>query len=204
MERQWARSIRVQGLEYSKTFLPVTLVKEYVYCPRYAFYRLFLEKDFTTESMWDAKKFTIDHMMNALKDHEGEILAQVRVRSKKLGLHGVVDLLILSEGKAKIVEAKLLTNLSRRSLRRRHIHIVAQTGAYAMCVEETLGVSVTDLGFIGKDYKLLWLPYSPWIKRLVEEAARGLHHLYETEEPPPRQYSTKCYYCCYRNICWEL
>ncbi|MCD6509752.1 MAG: CRISPR-associated protein Cas4 [Thermoprotei archaeon] len=203
MERQWGPSTLARGSGYSRPLLPVILLKEYVYCPRYAYYRLFIERDFTTESMWDAKKFTINHILSALGSIKGKTLAQVKVRSLKLGLQGVVDLIILHNGHAKVIEAKLLTKLSRRSLRNRYAHIIAQAGAYAMCVEESLKIPASELGFIGDDYKVLWMPLSPWIRRLVEEATRGLHDIYRTEEPPPPSHSAKCNYCCYRNICWD-
>lgn len=199
------RSTRAQGYASSRQFLPIILLKEYVYCPRYAFYRIFIEKDFTTESMWDAKKFTADHIVNTLKElcDKAKVLTQVSVRSKRLGLQGIADLILVSNGYAKVIEAKLLSELSRRGLRRRYLHVVAQAGAYAMCIEETLNVSVVELGFVDKNYSVLWLPYSPWIRRLVENAAYELHYMYRTEEPPPKYRSTKCHYCCYRNICWE-
>lgn len=127
----------------------------------------------------------------------------VRVASRRLGLWGVADALLVSGRLVKAVEAKALTGVSRRALRGRLRHVLAQAVAYGMCAEEGLGLTLVGVVVVGSG-GAVEERVTPSLRRYVESLAAGLRRMVELEEAPSPLRGPRCSYCCYSDLCRAL
>lgn len=91
-------------------YIPISMVKEYTYCPRQAYLKLMIMKEPPTESMKYAKQTTnTENITKAIKQQgiQGEIKLEVPVKSTSLGIVGRVDAIAINGNRATIIETKL-------------------------------------------------------------------------------------------------
>ena len=174
------------------------LLKEYAYCPRYAFLRLRLQLPYATESMEAARRLP-DPLAN-LDAGGWEVRRSVRVASRRLGLWGVADALLVRGRLVKAVEAKALTPVSRRALRGRLRHVLAQAVAYGLCAEEALRLTLQGVVVVGS-CGAVEERVTPALRAYVEALAAGLRRAAEGEDPGPRR-GPRCWSCAFRELCW--
>ncbi|MEM1873850.1 MAG: CRISPR-associated protein Cas4, partial [Acidilobaceae archaeon] len=122
-------------------------------------------------------------------------------KSRKLGVHGVVDLVVLNGSRAKAVEVKLQT--SRRGLWKRLRHHLVQAAAYAIAVEETLRVVVDEAIVIGLEKGgAARVKTTPAVRSYVAAVAEEVRRLAQSEtRPRPTAERAKCRACFYRKVC---
>ena len=187
--------------------LPITLVKEYHWCPMIAYHKLLLWSERPTQSM-QAGGLTGEQRAELVKRLEEarveaqELLWEQPVQSRRLGLAGRVDLVAVTPRETLVVvEAKL--NVSRRGLHSRAQHILAQLAAYTIAAEETLAMpSEKTLVYATETTRLIEVRITPRHRRLVEEAVRELWRILETGIPPwTRPRRSRCRACSYRSVC---
>ncbi|MEM4688959.1 MAG: hypothetical protein QXH65_07490, partial [Thermofilaceae archaeon] len=147
------------------------LLKEYAYCPRYAYLQLFVERDYVTESMRAAQR--LDVQLAHLAPEGWRVERCVRVASRRLGLYGFADALLINGRLLKAVEVKALTPVSRRALRGRLRHVLAQAVAYGLCAEETMRLTLASVIVVGSNGPVEER-VTPATRRYVESLARGL------------------------------
>ncbi|RLF22103.1 MAG: CRISPR-associated protein Cas4 [Thermoprotei archaeon] len=194
-----SRSYRLE-----KGYLPISLLKEFVYCPRYAYWLVFgRPKDIITESMRIGKDYTYDELTHILREegYLGRIHTNVFLRSEKLRLEGYVDAVIEQDSYVHIAEMKKLTQASKRILWKKKSHILVQGMAYAIAAEETFKKTIGDVVIILKD-KIIRVKPKPSLRITVENYTKQLWDMIEKEEIPPAKRSSKCYYCQFRNVCF--
>ena len=178
--------------------LPVRLLKEYAYCPRYAYFQVFVNREYVTESMESALELL--DPLERLDPMGWEVRRSVYVASRRLGLYGVADALLVKCRLVKSVEAKPLSDVSRRSLFRRHRHVLAQAVAYGMCAEETLGLTLASVVVVGAS-RQVEVRVTPALRRYVESLAEGLRRMVALEEDPGPYRRRGCGYCRFRDLC---
>ncbi|RLF02940.1 MAG: CRISPR-associated protein Cas4 [Thermoprotei archaeon] len=178
--------------------LPVRLLKEYAYCPRYAYFQVFLARSYVTCSMRAALE--VEDPLARLDPDSWRVERGVYVASRRLGLHGFVDALLVRGRLVKVVEAKALTRVSSRALRGRLRHVMAQAGAYGMCAEESLGLTLTGVVIVGSN-GVVEEKVTPAHRRYVESLARGLWRMVIREEDPGPRPRRECGYCVYGDVC---
>lgn len=202
---------RTQSWSYSlhetQHYLPISMVKEYYWCPMSAYHKLLLWNERSTFSM-QAGGLTGEHRAELVERLEEaglkarEMLWEQPVRSRRLGLAGRVDLVAVTPNDTLVVvEAKL--HATRRSLQARALHVIAQLAAYTIAAEETLAMpSEKTLVYSIETGRLIEARITPRHRRLVEEAARELRRILETGAPPwTRPRRSRCRVCSYRSIC---
>lgn len=189
---------------YSNTPIPIHLIKEYSYCPRYAYYMVFTRGlKYTTESMEIALKSTIQGIDALIRRYcrEGTILSEYPVYSRSLGIYGKVDYLCIMGDEAAVIEVKGLSRVSRRSLFSRHRHFLNQAVAYAVAVEESVGKVVRRVAIIAKD-KVVEVKLTPALKSSVIKLIEEARDIIEREELPRGvDDPAKCSYCFFRRLC---
>ena len=194
-----AHSVSIEQGEY----LPVTLLKEYAYCPTLAVLKATTIWEPETNSMRYAK--SLEPRLETLAPRLGlegyRLVRGLRVYSKRLRLRGVLDAALVSGKEAIPVEAKL--KITPRSLYTRSRHILAQLVAYTIALEETLRKPSWRAALISLEDDKTWLiQVKPWMRTWVEQLARSLHEtLAEAKTPPPTANRSKCNACWYRSIC---
>jgi len=180
--------------------LPVALLKEYAYCPRYAYLQIKLGGDYVTPSMRAAGEAGLPE----LRPPPGwELLRNLYVRSRRLGLHGYADAVLRRGSLVRVVEVKALSDVSRRSLYGRLRHVLAQGVAYALLAEETLRATADSVLIAGSG-RWVEVRVTPSLRSYVASLAQRMRRDLEAPKPPPRQVSWKCGYCYYRRVCRQL
>ena len=185
---------------YRLDALPVTLLREYAWCPRAAFYKMHGLWEPTT---WSMKRGSYDAalLQDILRAHglEGKLLLEHTLESRSLGLRGRVDALLLTEEEVAPVEAKRRTG--RRGSRYQHHRL--QAVAYCIAAEETLERPCRKALIVDVERgKVRIFKVTPAVRRLVHEAAEQLWSIARGEALPeatPRR--QRCSACCYRGIC---
>ena len=177
------------------------LLKEYAYCPRYAYLQFFVERSYVTESMRAAR--SSPDPLAGLEFPGWAIERGVRVVSRRLGLWGYADALLLRGRLVKVVEVKALTDVSRRALRGRLRHVLAQAIAYGLCAEEALGLTLDGAVIVGSR-GLVEERVTPALRRYVESLALGLRRMVELERDPGPIRGPRCGYCAYSDLCRAL
>ena len=176
--------------------MPVTIVKDYAYCPAIPWIREVLGyTEPPTPSMETAR---ID--ASGKEAIAGELglprpwRIEVPVRGRSLPLRGVVDI-VAGERRLIVVEVK-----AYRRRREWSSHFRAQLLVYAYLVNETMGpVREAVLYMPGRVERIPVTRERLEQARRLAEAALGS---VEGEEPPrPRQPARKCGYCWYRRVC---
>jgi len=191
-------SYRVLEQEY----LPIVLLKEYAYCPRFAYFALFLNRNYVTESMHYALEAKAS-LENLLRDYERagwRVYREVKVFCKRLKIQGKCDAVLVKDQKLAVVEAKTLTELSKRNLFGRKRHVLAQLVAYGIAAEDTFMRPLSSLIAVGVS-RVVEVKVTPALRMYVEQLARRLWKLYLEEEIPLATKSGKCYYCKFRGVC---
>ncbi|OWJ54417.1 CRISPR-associated protein Cas4 [Pyrodictium delaneyi] len=187
--------------------LPITLVKEYYWCPMIAYHKLLLWSERPTQSMQSGgltgeQRAELVERLEEARIEVQELLWEQPVQSRRLGLVGRVDLVAVTPRETLVVvEAKL--SVSRRSLYSRAQHILAQLAAYTIAAEETLAMpSEKTLVYATEAARLIEVRITPRHRRLVEEAARELWRILETGITPwTRPRRSRCRACSYRGVC---
>ncbi|MEM0497844.1 MAG: CRISPR-associated protein Cas4 [Acidilobaceae archaeon] len=193
---------RFPDMQYYR--IPVTLIKEYAYCPLIAYYKVFLIVEPPTESMMYAKE-KIDRSLVEAKLRgegvDGEILWSIPVESRRLNIRGIVDLVVVNGFRAKVVEVKLIT--SRRSLWKRYRHHIVQVVAYAIAVEETLKVVVDEAIIVPLERGgIVRIKLTPPIRNYIFMLVREFEEMVRSAVKPRGTIDkVKCKTCFYKKIC---
>lgn len=192
---------RLGYYKYVETgFLPITLLKEFVYCPRLAYLELFTGYLYVTDSMKKGKDITYNYIESIIKNIKN-IRVQYYVRSRSLKLYGLVDLIGKVKERLVIYEFKPLTTLSRKSLLGRHKHFLVQAVAYAIATEETFKRPVVEINVVGMN-KVISVKLTPFLRYIVKGYSNRLHNMVKSESEPLPIKTYKCNYCKMRNLCF--
>lgn len=191
---------------YSELSLPAVLVKEYAYCPRYAYFMLFLDgvNNRITESMRASLELHIEHYRDVIVYLCGsyEVYLEYYVHSGALGIHGRIDAVCVGDDEAIIVDLKPLSRITKRSLMNRHKHFLYQVVTYSILVEEALKKSVKRAYILTRDGPLE-VRITPALKREVLGIINELREMVLKERIPRGTYSGwKCNYCVFRRFCF--
>ena len=186
-------------------YIPISMIKEYTYCPRQAYLKIMLMREPPTESMKYAKQTTnTENILRIIKEQgiQGETKLEVPVKSVKLGIVGRVDAVIINGRRAVVIETKLNIG-SKKKLYTRYNHILAQATAYAIAVEETMKVTVDKVIIIDQEKgTAITIKPTPnlrtWIKRTTQELKQ---HIQNQQLPPKTTNKAKCKACYFKNIC---
>ncbi len=116
--------------------LPVTLLREYAWCPRAAFYKIHGLWEPATWSM-EAGRYESAVIEELLRrsGYSGRLLLEQSLESRSLGLRGRVDALLVTSDEAIPVEAKKRTGRGKR-----YLHHRVQAAAYCIAAEEATGL----------------------------------------------------------------
>ena len=182
--------------------IPVRLVKEYAYCPRYAYFQVYVSRDYVTPSMEVARE---EPEKPVPKFRGWEVVKDVRVYSKRLNLAGIADAVLRRGGEVKVVEFKLLTDISKRSLRGRHRHVLAQALGYGVCAEETFSSTLSGVVVVGRS-GYVEVRVTPALRSYLYSVVDGVRRMLVDEEPPPPTplNPSACGYCRFRDLCQSL
>jgi CRISPR-associated exonuclease Cas4 len=181
--------------------LPLSALQHYLYCPRQCAL-------IHVEKVWEENRYTAEGRLLHLRADAGAAgrrggVAQDRavpLRSDRLGLYGVADVVELRPGPDGR-EAPYPVEYKRGSPKVEDWDR-AQLCAQAMCLEEMLGVVVLEGAiFYGKPRRRERVVFDAALRRAVEGHCRELHAMIEagvTPEPAPGK---RCRGCSLKDAC---
>ncbi len=188
--------------------LRVSDIKQYIYCPRilYYYYAMPVPRRVTRKMQYGA----IEHMeiqrlekrrgFKAYGVLEGERTFQVLLESERLGLHGILDMMITtSKGEVYPVDFK-------HSINKKGLHQKYQLAAYAMLLEEKYHRPVR-YGFIylipAKSAVMVEITAS--MRDHIKKTLNAIRAIAKSEKIPGYVRSKqRCTDCEFRNYCADL
>ena len=195
----------MEGIQLSIT--PSEVI-EYMYCPRFIYYMLYLkipqyeDKDYKVQLGREVHEQKADRNRDYLRKKlavKDKIIEQ-KLSSEKYQMHGIVDeILILKDGTAAPLDYKF-AKYKGRVFKTYKSQIIM----YAMLIEENLNLKVNKgyLVYTRSRNKLVTVEIKEEDKtkvlETIDEIVRILNKGYY---PEGTSYKKRCFNCCYRNIC---
>ncbi len=179
-----------------------SLIKEWCWCRTFAWFVTLGLKEPIPPHAADPEEWSYHEVAEGLLTYyrlegvEYNVLVRHKLVSRKLGIYGIADLVLLAEDGRDAVVAEVKTTSPWVS----EEHVDLQVTAYAVMAKETFGVrSVRAYAISKAEYReVAWARYIP---RLVE-VIRNLKRMLDTEEmPPPNHDGLRCRACPYRRLC---
>ncbi len=159
------------------------------------------------EQVWRENQFTAEGKIMHERAHSkrGESRPGVRtefgmpIRSLELGLAGMADVVeFRADGSLYPVEYK-------RGRRKARMIDEVQLCAQALCLEETLGVSIPEGAlFYGKERRRKVVPFDEELRTLTRRSAARVHELIDHGITPPPVYTPLCKRCSLVEDCLPL
>ncbi|MBE8540195.1 CRISPR-associated protein Cas4 [Geoglobus acetivorans] len=179
---------------YSFEF-PVSMVKQYLYCPRIPYFILVLGfKERTTELMKYGKE---EHEKRMKKLERKGWKTNVYLKSERFGIYGYVDGLRQTPDGYEVYEFK--NSEYRKKSAKIHLY---QTACYALLVEDNFGrVVKLVVGYRDGERES---PFSLGVRRYAASIINKIHHIHETGLVSSPRDRSRCRGCGYRKICKEL
>ena len=178
--------------------LPISALQHWLYCPRQCGL-------IHLEQVWAENKFTAEGQVLHHKAHEGQdenkagvrITRSLPVRSFVLGISGQCDIVEFhGEGLVVPVEYK-------RGKPKSHRADEVQLCAQAMCLEEMLGVVISNgYLFYGENRRRALVEIDAPLRQLVTETATALHAMIDSRQTPHAEYEARrCDACSLIDLC---
>ena len=188
----------------------VTDIKQWFYCPRvvYFTYLMPVEKKITPKMEFGLEQHEIISALERrrkLREYgiqEGQRLFHVPLRSSRLGLSGILDLLLVTDKTCIPVEFKDTTRVYHPPGRTNHSR---QLAGYALLVEERYSCAV-EQGFIYQipTSRIIGVRLTDGLKAEVRRAITDIHAMIAGEampDPPPQR--GKCTDCEFLRFCGD-
>ena len=186
--------------------LPLSALQHYLYCPRQcALIHL--------EGVWEENRFTSEGRLlhrrvdAGLPGARGGVAEDrsVPVRSERLGLYGIADLVERRENGASAAASAddmVYPVEYKRGSPKVEDWDRAQLCAQAMCLEEMLGRDIPEGAiFYGQPRRRERVLFDARLRAVVTESCAGLHALLEGGRTPPGRYGPRCRGCSLLSRC---
>jgi len=191
--------------------LPLSGIQHFAFCPR-QFALIHLER------LWQENTLTYSGRVLHQRADDPFVLEtrgtvmisrSVPLLSKELGLYGVADVVefVLSDREGTELPGKDGCWLPhpveyKRGKPKRDDRDVVQVAAQAMCLEEMLGVRVTE-GFLfyGLTRRRQRISIDAALRSRVVDLARQMHQLYDSGRIPPPHTIPACKQCSMQDLC---
>ncbi len=183
--------------------IPINLIRQWCYCPRVVYYMKLLELKVETpgwvkqgtkfheleEKLWKRRDLSRFNLSEGTKHHN------VNMRSDKLGLHGIADMVIETSDSIYPVEFKISTKNAQRGS-------VLQLASYAMLCEDHFGKKC-EVGFlVGKGNILHKIFFDEDKREQVANVIKDIKKMFIHGNKPDSDASvTQCSACEYVNFC---
>ncbi len=188
--------------------LRVSDLKQYIYCPRILYYyyvmpvprRVTRKMEYGRLEHIEIQKLEKRRGLKPYGILEGERLFSYPLKSMRLGLHGLIDMIIVAtDGKVYPVEFK-------HSMSRKGLHQKYQLAAYAMLMEEKFNRPVR-YGFIYliPSKTIIPMEITNSMRDHIKKVLSAIRKLIEGEKIPAYIRSERrCTDCEFKNYCADL
>lgn len=187
--------------------LPVTELKQWVYCPRIVYYHQVMpgigQATFKMKEAVRAQEMIENlEMRRTLREYgleNAERQFGVWLVDQGIGLSGKLDLLLKGRDESAVVDFKLTSGEVGENHR-------MQLAGYAVLVEAALGLPVhKTFLFRIPDNRVCLVPITQALKDRVMASLLGIRGVQETQEiPEPTPVRGRCMECEYANYCADV
>lgn len=192
--------------------LPISALQHLLFCERQCAL-------IHIEQSWDENRLTAEGRILHERVHEQEsesrgdvrIARGVRLRSLRLGLIGMADVVEFHRGAAANLKSQISDIKSqwtplpveyKRGRPKPDSCDKVQLCAQAMCLEEMLGCAIAEGAiFYGVPRRREGVAFDSGLRSKTERAATRLHELVASTVTPPARYEKKCRNCSLFSIC---
>jgi CRISPR-associated exonuclease Cas4 len=199
-------TLPVSAVSDEDDLIPLSALQHYLYCPRQCALihveRLWAENRFTAEGRVLHERAHIPAME---RRHRVRTLTAVPLRSLRLGVHGVADVVEI------LVDTDEIANHSvrpfpldyKRGKPKAHRADEVQLCAQAMALEEMFGIDVPEGAlFYGKTRRRLVIHFERELRRLTTEVACAARAMIASASTPAPVYKRrKCEHCSLLELC---
>jgi CRISPR-associated exonuclease Cas4 len=181
--------------------VPLSALRHYSVCPRQCAL-------IHVEQIWEESRLTAEGRILHERVDEGgsEKRRDVRrvfalpIRCLRLGLTGKADVVEFHRQADGIWQPYPVEH--KRGRRKKEDWDRVQLCAQAFCLEEMLGVSVSEGAlFYGKEQRREVVAIGDELRRETEEVAAAVHRMLADGRTPPPEYASKCDSCSLLEIC---
>lgn len=188
----------------------VTDIKQYIYCPRIIYYtyvlpverKITFKMEFGKEQHIELDRLERRRKLRSYGFVEGERLFHLKVSSERLGLHGIVDMVIVEKvgNITNYYPVEFKNTTHKPGLNHKY-----QLTAYAMLLEEYFNKPVRE-GFIyvipGKEIYDVSITQNmrDYLKKIIS----AMHNIVLKERVPEIRSIKHCRDCEYRNYCADV
>lgn len=179
-------------------FVPISALQHFLYCPRQCALihveRIWLENQLTAEG-----RILHSRVEEGSADRRFGVRTErsVPVRSRRLGLSGIVDVVEVHQG------GRVFPVEYKRGRPKRHRADEVQLCAQAVCLEEMLGQRIPDGAlFYGRSRRRTSVVFDPELRNLTAQIACEVRGLIESGTTPSPVYERrKCDSCSLKEAC---
>ena len=192
--------------------VPLSAVSQYVHCPRRCAL-IFLEQVWSEKIFSDEGRVLHEKVDSGKKESRGDlkILRSVRLRSLRLGITGIADVVELhrcapSEGGISLPGVNgtwrpFPVEYKRGAARDIQCYKV-QLCAQAICLEEMLNARIPEGAlFLGERQQRSSVAFTDALRSETEEVCRDVQRLFSSGVTPPAEYSKRCSSCSLLEAC---
>ena len=192
----------VLAMYSEEELIPISALSQYTYCPRRAGL-IFVERQ------WADNVFTVQgrhvheraHQPSKTKAENRCVVRGLYLSSARLGLFGVADV-VEFPAEDPISDVTIVEYKRGKLTARRKLEYEVQLCAQAVCLEETLGLSLQrGCLFFALSHRRVEVEFTADLRQTVESAAQSMHELIRAAAVPPPQLGRKCRGCSLRNLC---
>ena len=188
-------------MDAETSILPLSALQHYLYCPRQCAL-IHIEK------VWEENRFTAEgrilhHRVDSGESGQRGGIAEDRavpLRSNRLGLYGVADVLEMRPGPhgRRIPHPVEYKCGSPKIEDWDRVQLCAQ----AMCLEEMLDLSVPEGAiFYGKPRRRERVVFDEHLREKVETCCREMQAMIASNKTPPAEYGKHCRGCSLVKVC---
>jgi CRISPR-associated exonuclease Cas4 len=181
-------------------FLPISALQHFVFCERqWALIHL--------EQLWVENRLTAEgRQLHERVDEQGSesrrdvrIARSLRLRSLKLGLSGIADV-VEFQFREKNIWAYPIEY--KRGRPKNDLADSIQICAQAFCLEEMLQTRI-DRGalFYGKPNKRFEVQFDDFLRNETLQLIQNLHRMTKERKTPPARFEKKCQHCSLVDLC---
>lgn len=190
--------------------LPVYLIKRYHFCPRTVYFEQVLgykerQREYMIEGkeLHESEEKKLEKRKNVFPYSDEEIIesySNIELSSSKLGIKGVVDTFVKTKKGNFLIERKHVKGFRRPS--RDHLY---QAVAYAMLIEENLGVQVHYIVIhYLKNYKIFKVKIDDQMRKHVIWTIERIKEIIEKSYLYPYKKLPYCEGCGFLEICKKM
>lgn len=188
--------------------LTPSIVMEYLYCPRFIYYMLYLKISQHEERRYKVQRGKESHQrkLEVNKDYlrkkigvKEKVLDQ-KLYSKKYSIHGIVDeILFLEDGTAASLDYKFAKYKKRTFLTHKY-----QAAMYSLMIADNYNIEVNKafIVYIRSKNKLIKIDIKDSIYSELQKIFTEIIDIIKKGYFPKKtKYKSRCRDCTYRNIC---